>query len=481
MATTRNPLAGRYFNDPNIATGLSNLAAAFAPPSPEEYLIAEQVRGARTTNSALDDLYAMANGNPDILGGIVGGGWTPTQGFEAMRGGLANERRGQDITAETARLNNASDNERMLRLGVLDAAVNPEGRQAITDEDLMATIGLEGVPGFGMAGPVAPTDAQVMGQNMTRLQESGQLTDDMLVASVMSDTPVEMIDTPQGPQFQYRSDAVGQTAYVNQGGQAAPTPITYAGPDGTRLGGFILPTGQYVGADGKTPLTPQEAGTAAEVGKPVGTNDELGITGSIETDIGRLGGTITTSNLLIDSLESKIQQNAGAAGFAGTLQMLTQDAGQVLNELVETYGEPTDKLTLEEFVSLGAGETYDPVFREIRSGILQLAYLNAQRDNPRGEVSRFALERQLEALGTNGMLANDQSLLAALRMNREANLRAYEGAKAMAKQRGVYLGPGTGAPPAAPTAPPIAPGTVDSGYRFRGGDPADPNNWEPVQ
>jgi hypothetical protein len=40
-----------------------------------------------------------------------------------------------------------------------------------------------------------------------------------------------------------------------------------------------------------------------------------------------------------------------------------------------------------------------------------------------------------------------------------------------------YQGPVSGAtPPAAP-----APGTVEDGYRFRGGDPGDPANWEPVQ
>ena len=42
MGTRMNPLAGRFFSDPAFAAGASNLAAAFAPPSPEDYLAAEQ-------------------------------------------------------------------------------------------------------------------------------------------------------------------------------------------------------------------------------------------------------------------------------------------------------------------------------------------------------------------------------------------------------------------------------------------------------
>jgi hypothetical protein len=38
-----------------------------------------------------------------------------------------------------------------------------------------------------------------------------------------------------------------------------------------------------------------------------------------------------------------------------------------------------------------------------------------------------------------------------------------------------------GGPTQQPTGGPIAPGAIEDGYRFRGGNPADKNNWERVQ
>lgn len=435
MSTRANPMAGRYFNDPGIAAAVSNLAGAFAPPSPEEYLIAEEVKGARTTNSALADLYSMANGNPDILGGIVGGGWDPTQGFEAMRGGLANERYKTDVTANTTLATNAADNERALREALLTGAMNPAGRQDMDAELLGAILPGINAPGVSAAGPVAPTDAQVRGDLIAGARDDGLISNDDIYAMTMGDVPTQQIVTDAGNRLTFGPLAArdGAEPYNPTGGQAAATPITFA-RGGVRMGGFITPDGKYVDAAGQQ-LSLEEAGTAAEVGKPVGTNDELGITTSNVTLAARTDAILAESDMLIDTLAAEIQNQAGAAGIAGTIQNVGQNILQVAQELGTAFGDDPDALITEEMLAtLGQEEgPYDPTFARLRAGMLQLAYLNAQRDNPSGEVSRFALERQIEALG-QGALANDQSILAALGMNKEANARKRAATKALLGQ-----------------------------------------------
>ena len=64
-------------------------------------------------------------------------------------------------------------------------------------------------------------------------------------------------------------------------------------------------------------------------------------------------------------------------------------------------------------------------------------------------------------------------VIAQKRANREAALRGFE---ISAGQGAGLVTPAPGASDGAPQ-----PGAVEDGYRFKGGDPADPNNWEPAQ
>jgi hypothetical protein len=436
-----NPMAGRYFNNPGFAAAFSNLAGIFAPPGPDEMLGYEQLRGERFANDSLQSLYTNVDGfAPEALDRRASllGIYNPTQGFEARNMGDATQRYGIDTQAATSRGNNAADNDARLRLGAFDARTNPTGAQGISDADIAATLGIE-VPGFGAMGPVAPSETQVLGANL-----QNQLGDIPGLAEALAADGIgtSNVVTPEGPRMAPTglSALGGAEPFINPGSEAAPKPMVFVGQDGTQIPGMFQ-SGQYMTADGQ-PIPP--GFVPMNLAQPQGSNADLGVTNSNVTDFNRVQSTVTTSNLLIDELETLIASQVGAAGLPGTIKMIAQDLLQVGRELGASFGGDPDAVITPDMLGavLDSGEGYDPTFRQIRTGLLQLAYLNAQRDNPRGEVSRFALERQIEALG-QGRFGNDESVLGSLGMARSANQRALAGAEAL-----------VGRNPQAPAAPP---------------------------
>lgn len=114
----------------------------------------------------------------------------------------------------------------------------------------------------------------------------------------------------------------------------------------------------------------------------------------------------------------------------------------------------------------GIPETFDPAWVGQQRQVVQLM------QTPQGQ----------EALSTAGKQAVDAGLrpgteeyTAAVRQIITADLaQPYTGSRGETRlyQPDVF---GGGQPQAGP-----APGTVEDGYRFKGGNPADPNAWEPV-
>lgn len=470
----------RYFNNPQMAAAFSNLAGVFAPPSAQDFYAQSRTEGQDFQNQAIADAYGAMTAEGvtpqdqdrfGVAATLFGQGFNPTQSNRAVDIASGDRRYGVDVGAQNALDLQGMRNEQSGRETAFGAAVDPSGRQAITDEQIAGLLGLEGAPGFGAAGPVAPTDAQVLGANRQSMIDEipglreALAADGVDASNIVTEDGVAMAPTGLAA-------VRGDEPFINRGAEAAAKPITYTNAAGQRVGGMIR-DGQFFGADG-APLTPEEAGTAVNIGQPQGSNEDLGVTNSNMTDYNRVQQTVTVSNLLLDDLEGLIRSQAGAAGLPGTIQSLGQDLLQVGRELGTAFGGDENALVTPDMLAgvAGDGAGYNPVFREIRTGLLQLAYLNAQRDNPRGEVSRFALERQIEALG-QGALGNDQSTLAALGMARRANERALAGAEAS-------IGRSGGTQPAPAQAGP-APGTVEDGFRFLGGDPANPDNWEQVQ
>lgn len=449
----------RYFNNPQMAAAFSNLAGVFAPPSAQDFYAQSRTEGQDFQNQAIAEAYGAMTAEGvtpqdqdrfGVAATLFGQGFNPTQSNRAVDIASGDRRYGTDVGAQNALDLQGMRNAQSGRETAFGALVDPNGRQAVTDEEIMGILGVEGMPGFDAAGPVAPTDAQVLGANRQSMIDEipglreALAADGVDASSVVTEDGVRMAPTGLAA-------VRGDEPFINRGAEAAAKPITYTNVTGQRVGGVIR-DGQFFGADG-APLTPEEAGTATSIGQPQGSNEELGVTNSNMTDYNRVQQTVTTSNLLIDDLEGLIQSQAGAAGLPGTIQSLGQDLLQVGRELGTAFAGDENAIITPDMLAGVAGaapEDYNPVFREIRTGLLQLAYLNAQRDNPRGEVSRFALERQIEALG-QGALGNDQSTLAALGMTRRANERALAGADASIGRNAPAAAPQGGAtpPPAA--------------------------------
>jgi len=454
MTTRQNPMAGRYFNDPNFAAAVSNLASAFAPPSPEEYLMAEKVKGLRTSNAALADAYGLAAGDFDKLG-VVADLYDPSNSYYSVDTEAATARRGQDVSAATALDKARIDG--MFGLAGTPLAYN-EAMPGLP-ADVAAAIG---VPEFAPAAGAAlgaPAPALNESEMIARIMADEMTTDERRAIAGSNIDPVQIVGEGGKSTYADPLSALGQEAFVNTGGTAAADPVMLIGPDGKRVSGFATPSGGYVLGDGKTPAPP--GFVAYKLPQIQGTAEDVGGTGSNKTSYNEIQAITAESDMLIDSLVAEVQNQAGAVGIAGTLQNLQQNLGQVFSELNAAYGDADGLVTPEMMSGLVATDgSHDPTFARLRSGMLQLAYLNAQRDNPSGEVSRFALERQLEAL-SQGMLANDNSFLAALAMNKEANARKRAAAEALIGNTVVPPAPGQGAAPP-PAAAPAAGGNVTS-------------------
>lgn len=98
-----------------------------------------------------------------------------------------------------------------------------------------------------------------------------------------------------------------------------------------------------------------------------------------------------------------------------------------------------------------------------------------QRDNP----APTEFERSLRAAGIDPNSEEGRNLARQRAMNQANPMTAIDVTMPDGSTQRQWIRPPTGGAPATPQGP--QPGAIEDGYRFRGGDPADPNSWEPVQ
>lgn len=311
--------SSRFFNDPAMAQAAANLSSLFAPAMGAEsgsdaagYALADE-RRAKMNN--LGRLFEAAQDPAfdqtvfDRMGQATGQ-WTPSTGYY-----------GVNMDYRASRENNSADNARALQTNVLD-----NQRQAITSlygdlapgavrpavpENLMSVLGLPGIdPVAGAPKPLSETEWDA--QQKSRLFDSGQLTDQMLLETIMGErTPVQALGADGKPVF------MSPGAAVMGGAQPAPK-------DSGPAMSMTLPDGTVVQMGGK-PLTGEQArgvNYAATAEQMLPTLDVLGSTLTSLTEKGS-----ESIPLVGNYFQSEDYQNARVQGERFVQSVLRNESG----------------------------------------------------------------------------------------------------------------------------------------------------------
>lgn len=456
MATRRNPYA-----DPALAQAFNNIASMFAPPSGADlagYATAASKRAEEERR--LQAWREMTNPNADNTVrdrfGVAAGLYNPSQSYYTVDQNTATTQRGQDLDASTklrqTQMQQSGETTRTMLAPVAQGAtrfVPPSiAEQFGTPQQQIGVVELKpGEQSVLPDGRVLNGPAPALSMDQIKGRVFQELPANEQRAVVFGNTPIEQVIMDGKPTNVARRDAVGQSpvqapgkTYVDSRG----VPVTER-PDGSR-----------VYADG-TPLPQGEK--LFNVPTPTGSQQDVGMgTTANKSHAQAIRATVANADRLIADIDQTIRSNPAATGVAASVISLGQDLGQVAKEFGEKFGMTNAPITPQDMQALTqrlTGTEYNPVYRRVRAQLLELAYTNARLNNPRGEVSRFSLERELEALGLSNFTGNDQAVLATLDAARSRLRRSLGEADVLE---------GTARPP-----------TADTLYSPTGQQPAQPN------
>lgn len=430
MTTRQNPMAGRYFNDPNFAAAVSNLAGAFAPPSPEDYLTAEKVKGLRTSNAALADAYGLAGNDFDKLG-IVADLYDPSQSYYSVDTDAATARRGQDVAAATT-----------LDKARIDGTYGLAGAK-LGYEDTMPGLPPEAAAAIG-APAFAPQSGAALGAPAPPMNESEMLAlimgrqDPATQRSFLDPNTVNTVGPDGRPVITSEIDAIGQQAYTDPGSQAAADMVSYIDPNGGEGTAVFDPnTRTLVDIATKEPLP-----TGTRTYKLQGGDKAL-MTGATSANTTKGNQVIADAQYglgRVGQFRKLLEDNPGVLGLPGTIRGFAQDVVAGALEMGAAFGDTKGVVdSVDEVRQLaervtGSGN-YDPAIAQAYSYALEMAYLQAKMQDPGGEVNVRELERLLSTFdggiaGNSQVLANLDVLQGQLndRITYGSNLR--DGAKA---------------------------------------------------
>jgi hypothetical protein len=171
-----------------------------------------------------------------------------------------------------------------------------------------------------------------------------------------------------------------------------------------------------------------------------------------------------------------IASSPASQGAVGWLRGTAQSVLQTGGELGQFFGgniADVSKAINEGAADAGLSGAFDPKIPaiEMMSNLLAFQYAKTTTGE---RLSNEMLRASRKALGLEGLTSNQA----------DATARLNQAIEMIDNQRDILQnvrrnGVGGGAVQPAPSGP--EPGTVEDGYVFKGGDPADQSNWEPAQ
>jgi len=478
------------FNNPAIGQAASQFASLFAPPSGADAAGWAGAAAKREEAKRLADFYGLATSGADWSqidrAGIGAGVFAPTQSMRSVEMGDATARYGVDVGASTSRANNTADNTRALdqtRLSELAGLFGPVSQGAARPAVPANIATMFGAPGQidQFEGPAKPlSESEVKGAERQRLADSGQLTDQMMLESILGERSPVQVAGPQGqPVYQTPGAAIGQPAYVNRGAQAAPKTQNYITPSGQ--GGnavFDLESQQWVDTNTRSPIP---AGSRTYTGQLSGSADETGLGKPATNYVERQLIDTSIARDTAVTLRGMIQNSPASQGAVGWLRGTAQNVLQTGDELGTFFGGRL--ADVERDIQTGAADAglagaFDPNIPaiEMLSNLLAFQYAKTTTGE---RLSNEMLRASKAALGLDGLTANRADAIARLnqaidRIDNQARILQSVrsngiGSVGMERDNPVPVGDVTARPPA-PSAEPAPDNlSVDDLLRKYGG------------
>ena len=434
----------------------------FAPPSAGDaanYALAQErkQRSSIIAQLAADPQYAGFD-HQAILADL----YDPTASFRKLEIDDATTRRGQDVSAATSIANNSADNRRQ----IVTSAFQPLSQGQVRPDipaSVLERYDMPALPAVAGAPKPLSNDEWEAIQRETLLKQ-GVLGQDDVVSLIMGDVPVENVVGSDGkPVVVPRVQAVGQQPYFN------PTASTQI-----NLG----PNGESYGSPGEGLVWARN---------PDGTVglDERGAPVAIPYK----GGKAWRQQEIDDAAAAAAE--AAAAGKADNIDtksgIIVQDIDRILNQV-----------SGNEWLTTGVGsQATSWIGGTPAQGVSSLL------DTIKANTGFDQLQALRDASPTGGALGpvsdKENNLLQSVLGSVDPAQPAGQLADNLKRIKNIYLdiihGPNMGPPrerlsfpsqwdPAAPIAgaklPPPKVNDVVDGYRYRGGDPANPASWEPA-